>query len=57
LGAAVGSTFGAAAIAGVVGTILYLGLLPFIAPTQVELFRRLLRPLLRARRTDPQAAT
>jgi peptidoglycan biosynthesis protein MviN/MurJ (putative lipid II flippase) len=57
LGAAVGSTFGAAAIAGVVGTILYLGLLPFVAPTQVELFRRLLRPLLRARRTDPQAAT
>jgi peptidoglycan biosynthesis protein MviN/MurJ (putative lipid II flippase) len=58
LGAAVGSTLAAAAIAGAVGTILYLGLLPLVAPTQVELFRRLLRPLLlRVRRTDPQAAT
>ena len=57
LGAAVGSTFGAAVIAGGIGTILYLGLLPFIAPTQVELFRKLLGPLFRARRTDPQAAT
>jgi hypothetical protein len=57
LGAAVGSTLGAAVIAGTVGSILYLGLLPFIAPTQVDLFRRLLRPLLKARRTGPQAAT
>src|SRR5215207_6982965 len=57
VGTAFGSTFAGAAIAGLVGTVLYLGLLPFIAPTQVELFRRLLRPLLRARRTDPQAAT
>lgn len=58
LGAAVGSTFGGAVIAGAVGTILYLGLLPFVAPTQVDLFRRLLRPLLlRVRRSGPQAAT
>ncbi|HEU5252494.1 MAG TPA: lipid II flippase MurJ [Solirubrobacterales bacterium] len=57
LGAAVGSTLGAALIAGLVGTVLYLVLLPFVAPTQVELFRRLLRPLLKARRTGPQAAT
>jgi len=57
LGTAVGSTFGGAVIAGFLGTVLYLGLLPFVAPTQVELFRRLLGPLLRARRTGPQAAT
>ncbi|HET9197655.1 MAG TPA: lipid II flippase MurJ [Solirubrobacterales bacterium] len=57
LGAAVGSTLAGALIAGAVGTILYLGLLPFIAPTQVDLLRKLLRPLLRARRTGPQAAT
>jgi peptidoglycan biosynthesis protein MviN/MurJ (putative lipid II flippase) len=57
LGAAVGSTFGAAVIAGSVGTTLYVALLPFVAPTQVDLFLKLLRPLLRARRTDPQAAT
>ncbi len=57
LGTTIDSTLGGAVIAGLVGTVLYLGLLPFVAPTQVELFRRLLRPLLRARRTDPQAAT
>jgi len=57
LGAAVGGTFAAALIAGAVGSVLYLGALPFIAPTEVDLFLRLLRPLFRARRTDPQAAT
>lgn len=57
LGAAVGSTLGAALVAGAVGTILYVGLLPFIAPTEVNLFLKLLRPLIRARRTGPQAAT
>jgi hypothetical protein len=58
LGAAVGDTFAGAVVAGTVGSVLYLGLLPFIAPTQVDLFRRLLRPLLlRVRRSGPQAAT
>jgi peptidoglycan biosynthesis protein MviN/MurJ (putative lipid II flippase) len=57
LGVPIGSTFGGAVVAGTVGTVLYLGLLPFIAPTQVDLFKRLLGPLLKARRTGPQAAT
>ena len=57
LGTAVGSTFGGAVVAGGVGTLLYLGLLPFVAPTQVDLVMRLLRPRLRARRTGPRAAT
>jgi peptidoglycan biosynthesis protein MviN/MurJ (putative lipid II flippase) len=57
LGSAVGSDFGSAIVSGVVGTALYAVLLPFIAPTQVSLVLKLLRPRLKGRTTDPQAAT
>jgi hypothetical protein len=45
LGTAVGSTLGGAMIAGLVGTVLYLGLLPFVAPTQVDVIPA--RPVLK----------
>jgi len=55
LGTALGNDLGAALVAGGIGAALYVALLPFIAPAQVDLVLRSLRPRLRARRTGPQA--
>ncbi len=57
LGAAVGDTLAGALLTGVAGTILYVMLLPLIAPAQVDLVMRSLRPAIRARRPGPRAAT
>jgi peptidoglycan biosynthesis protein MviN/MurJ (putative lipid II flippase) len=54
LGTALGDGLGAAVVAGGIGSALYLMLLPFIAPTQVNLVLNSLRPRL-SRRAAPQA--
>jgi peptidoglycan biosynthesis protein MviN/MurJ (putative lipid II flippase) len=55
LGVALGSSLGGALLAGAVGSGLYIALLPFVAPAQVETVLRSLRAGARARRAVPPA--
>jgi peptidoglycan biosynthesis protein MviN/MurJ (putative lipid II flippase) len=55
LGAALGSSLAAAMVAGGVGSVLYIALLPLVAPTQVDFVLRSLRVGLRTRRAVPPA--
>jgi peptidoglycan biosynthesis protein MviN/MurJ (putative lipid II flippase) len=57
LGAALGDGLAASAVAGTAGTALYVLLLPLVAPAQVNNVLSSLRPMLRARRPRPRAAT
>lgn len=56
LGAALGGGLGGALLAGGAGTAVYVLLLPLVAPAQVEIVLRSLRPALGAARPGPRAA-
>ena len=57
VGTAVGDGLAAALTAAATGTALDLMLLPLLAPTQVTMVLGSLRPMIRARRPGPRAAT
>lgn len=57
VGTAIGDGLAAALTAAATGTALYLMLLPLLAPTQVTMVLGSLRPMIRARRPGPRAAT
>jgi hypothetical protein len=55
VGVALGNSLAGALLAGAVGSVLYVALLPFVAPAQVETVLRSLRAGARARRAVPPA--